>query len=627
MGILSLIEPRSNSPENPSTPLESAADWLYTALGATPNAAGVVINERTAMSISAVWAAVGLIASSVASLPLNVYKRVTGGKELASDHPLYPLLHDRFNDETPSFIGRETLQGHLGLRGNAYCEKEYNGRGELIGLWPIAPERVTVKRIDGVKVFVVNTNGAPLPLTTDEILHIPGLGYDGMQGYSPITTMKDTLGVAMAAQTYSANFFRNGAEPGGVLSHPKKLTEDAKKNLKASWENAHGTAGGKAHRVAVLEEGLTWTRTTLSNQDSQLIDTRKFQIRDIARIYRVPPHLIGDLEQATFSNIEQQSMDFVMHCLRHWLLRWEQVLNWELFDESERGMFFCEFAVEGMLRADSAARGAFYNQLFQMGVLSPNDIREKENMNPVEGGDKRFVQLNMVPLDKAGDPAFLKAGDTPIAKAGEPPPPAPTAPPSMRSLDAFEPMVTDVLERAAFREQQAAKRAAKRGKSGFLAWVNEYETEQAEYLARSLAPVVRGMLAVFGKQPTDADLRIADVLALTEVRTHTAAYRSLDEPTEQVITDLLTYAGGVTATAKEITERLGGLIARPVEARVGMGAPVVNVATPAVNVNVAPPAVNMDVHVTMPKSGSKTATITDKEGNVRSTITIGTDAA
>lgn len=538
------VERRHNI-EDPRTSLSAGIEALIDFYGGGPTNSGQRVNATTAMQLPVVYACVRVLAESIASIPLIVYRRVGKGKERATDHPAYRVLHDRANADQPSFAWRETSMAHLALRGNAFSEKEYDGAGRLIGLWPISPERVTVARKGGVKVFTID--GVQKPLTAKEIMHVPGLGFDGLVGHSPISMAREAIGTGLAAQEFGARFFTNNANPGGVLEHPGKLGPDALKNLRASWADRHGSPAN-AHKPAILEEGMKWHQLSISNRDSQFLETRKFQSTDIAGIFRVPPHMVGNLDRATFSNIEQQSIDFVVHTLRPWCVRIEQVLNWELFDESEREDYFCEFNVDGLLRGDSAARGAFYSQMFNLGAFSVNDIREKENMNPVDGGDKRFVPLNMQALESAG------------AKPVEPKPQFVEEDEAERALAAFQPMVRDVLERALFREMTAAKRAAKKGGTVFRAWLTEFETEQADYLARSLMPVVTGIAAsIDGRTISDADADFVHGLALAETRKASAAYRSLEQPTEAVVSDMLDrVTASLDSTASSIVSRLVG---------------------------------------------------------------------
>ena len=545
---LSLVRAeRRHSVEDPRTPLASAIENLMEFYGSGPTTSGQRVNATTALQLTAVFACVRVLAESVASVPLVIYRRKGSGKERAPEHPAYNVLHDRANTEQSSFMWRETIMGHLALRGNTYSEKEYDGAGRLVGLWPITPDRVSVERKNGVKQFQID--GGQKTLTAEQILHIPGLGYDGLVGYSPITVAREAISLGLAAQEHGARFFSNGATTSGALEHPGRIGPDAIKNLRASFTERH-VGSSNAHKPIILEEGMKWHQLSVSNVDSQFLETRKFQISEIARVFRIPPHLIGDLDRATFSNIEQQSIDFVVHTLRPWLVRIEQALNWELFDEGERKEYFCEFNVDGLLRGDSAARSSFYTSLFNIGVLSVNDIREKENMNPVDDGDKRFVPMNMTSLDKAGEESVAPKPKLVPDDEDE----------DDRSIAAFAPMVRDVLERALFREATAAKRAAKRGADGFRSWISDYQSEQAEYLTRSLMPVVQGISA--GRAPNDVDLSIVRGMVMAEIAKTVTAYRALaNDPTEKAVTDALdAVSNGLDAAAREITARMIGLL-------------------------------------------------------------------
>lgn len=553
------------SPEDPRYSLSSPE--IYDALtGGVRANSGQSVNMQTALGFPAVLACVRVLAESVASLPLIVYERLAdGGKKRAPDHPMYALLHDRPNEEHPSFVWREMLMGHLALRGNAFVAKEYDNRNRIIGLWPIRPDTVKVERRNGVKQFIATVNGVEQkPLTAEDVMHIPAFGYDGLVGYQPITLQREAIGLGLAAQEHAARYFENGAEPGGVLQHPTRLSNEAAKNLKESFQAKHGGTAN-AHKVFVAEEGMTWQSIGLSNRDLQFIENRKYQVSEIARIYRIPPHMVGDLEHATFSNIEQQGIEFVVHTLRPWLVRWEQVMNYELFADHGR-KYFVEFNVDGLLRGDSAARGAFYNQMFQVGGLSINDILRSEGRNTVDGGDERFVPMNMVPLSRLDElvQAQIDKQKAPADPQGatkdDPPDDNPPADNSQRALVAFHPMVRNVLERALMRESVAAKRAAKKGKPALDAWLVEYQGDQAEFLVRELAPVALGAAAML-QVPHDAAL--VRNAAAGEIASHLAAYRLLEAPTEAVVHAMLErFAGsGLDATARSLTTQLIGALA------------------------------------------------------------------
>lgn len=346
MSLLGRFIEQRASPENPRTSLADPDSWLWDALGARRSDTGVAVNERTAMQSTAVFACVRVLAETLASLPLPVYRRIGNGKEIARDHPNYRILHDRTNPEMSSFTFRETLQGHLALWGNAYAEIETAKSGRVLALWPLRPDVTRPFRLpNGQRAFRTTIDGEQIELPEDRVMHIPALGFDGLLGYSPVALFRQSIGLALATEEFGAKFFGNGSRPGGILTHPGKLNKDAKERLKEGWTAAYGGLTN-AQRVAVLEEGVTWTQLGIPPEEAQFLETRKFQVTEIARIYRVPPHMLADLERATFSNIEHQSIDFVVHTVRPWLVRWEQAMAWSLFSERDQGVAFAEFQVE-----------------------------------------------------------------------------------------------------------------------------------------------------------------------------------------------------------------------------------------------------------------------------------------
>ncbi len=375
--------------------------------------AGKPVNEHTAMQMTAVYSCVRILAETLAGLPLHVYKyNDSGGKVKYLQHPLYKLLHDEPNPEMTSFTFRETLMSHLLLWGNAYAQIIRNARGEVIALYPLMPNKMTVDRDKNGRLFYLyqrNIEDAPtlgkdtlVYLDPSDVLHIPGLGFDGLVGYSPIAMAKNAIGLAMATEEYGAKFFANGAAPGGVLEHPGTIKDPQK--VKDSW-NAAYQGSTNSHRVAVLEEGMKYQQIGIPPEQAQFLETRKFQINEIARIFRIPPHMLADLEKSSFSNIEQQSLEFVKYTLDPWVVRWEQIMCRSLHMESEKPTVFIKFNVDGLLRGDYASRMSGYATARQNGWMSANDIRELENLDriPVElGGDLYLINGAMTKLQDAG---------------------------------------------------------------------------------------------------------------------------------------------------------------------------------------------------------------------------------
>lgn len=384
---------------------------------------GKSVNERSAMQMTAVYACVRILSEAIAGLPLHMYRyRDDGGKEKATEHDLYHLLHDEPNPEITSFVFRETLMTHLLLWGNAYAQVIRNGKGEVLALYPLMPSRMTVDRTkDGRIVYIYSRDqsdanagkDSQVVLTSDDVLHIPGLGFDGLVGYSPIAMAKNAIGMAIACEEYGARFFANGASPSGVLEHPGTLKDP--KRVRDSWNAAYGGTSN-AHKVAVLEEGMKYVPISISPNEAQFLETRKFQINEIARIFRVPPHMVGDLEKSSFSNIEQQSLEFVKYTLDPWVVRWEQSLSRALLTPDEKKTFFFRFNVDGLLRGSYHERMQGYSVGIQNGFMSPNDVRELENLDLIPdelGGNKYMVNGNMVDLANVGAAYGPAETDTP----------------------------------------------------------------------------------------------------------------------------------------------------------------------------------------------------------------------
>jgi HK97 family phage portal protein len=355
------------------------------------------------MQSAAVYACVRVIAETVASLPLHLFRHVDEGKKRDPTHPLYFLLHDSPNKEMTSFVFREAIMTHLLLWGNSYAQILRNGHGQVVGLYPLLPDCMQVTRDDDKNLIYLYGNSLKqVAFRGDEILHIPGLGFDGLVGYSPIAMARNAIGMALATEEFGSSFFSNGAAPGGILEHPGTLKDPSK--VRESW-NQLFQGSGKANRVAVLEEGMTYKQIGIPPNEAQFLETRKYQTEEICRIYRVPPHLIADLDKATFSNIEHQSISFVVNTIRPWLVRLEQAMNKALLQPYEREQYFIEFNVDGLLRGDYQSRMQGYATARQNGWMSANDIRRLENMNLIpdeEGGNLYLINGNMTKLEDAG---------------------------------------------------------------------------------------------------------------------------------------------------------------------------------------------------------------------------------
>lgn len=411
MGILSGLFRSRDKPTD-----RTAGSSYSFFLGGT--ASGKYVTERSAMQMTAVYCCVRILSEAVASLPLQFYRYTDdGGKEKAVEHSLYFLLHDEPNPEMTSFIFRETLMTHLLLWGNAYSQIIRNGKGEVVALYPLMPDRMKVDRDEHGRLYYeytvydsddvdgrkgTNKVGRSVRLQPHDVLHIPGLGFDGLVGYSPIAMAKNAIGLAIATEEYGSKFFANGAAPSGVLEHPGTIKDPSK--VRESWQATFG-GSGNANKIAVLEEGMKYTPISISPEQAQFLETRKFQIDEIARIFRVPPHMIGDLEKSSFNNIEQQSLEFVKYTLDPWVSRWEQAMVRALLTPDEKKKYFFKFNVDGLLRGDYQSRMNGYATARQNGWMSANDIRELENLDRIpaeQGGDLYLINGNMTKLEDAG---------------------------------------------------------------------------------------------------------------------------------------------------------------------------------------------------------------------------------
>jgi len=396
-----------NSRDKPKNNLGAGFNFLF---GGT--SAGKTVTETTAMQTSAVYACVRILAEAVAVLPLHIFQRTEAvGRTFMTGHPLYRILHDEPNGEMTSFVFRETLMSHLLLWGNAYAQIIRDGRGYPKALYPLLPNKMNVSRSStGKLVYTYQSDKGEMKLNRENVLHIPGLGFDGLIGYSPIAMAKNAVGMSIATEEYGAKFFANGANPGGVLEHPA-VVKDIQR-VKDSW-NAGYQGSVNAHRVAVLEEGMKFHQVGIPPEQAQFLETRKFQINEIARIFRVPPHMVGDLEKSSFSNIEQQSLEFVKYTLDPWVVRWEQCLKQALLLPEEKNTLVIKFNLDGLLRGDYHTRMLGYSSGIQNGYLSVNDVRTLEDMNLLsedEGGNLHFVNGNMVKLKDVG--AAYKTNET-----------------------------------------------------------------------------------------------------------------------------------------------------------------------------------------------------------------------
>jgi HK97 family phage portal protein len=391
---------RNSSPDNPSTNLSNPASWLVDFFGGGPTDAGVAVSEQSAMKNSAVYACVTLLAKIIGSLPLKVYRRKANGESIEVPDTLpYYLLHDEPNPAMTSCVWREFLTACVLLGGNAYAAIGRDQANRVVDLFPIPYPLVTPERTaTGRHRYLVRLqDGTHEVIEQADMLHVPGLGFDGVKGFSVITwAARQAVGLALATESHGARLFSNGARLGVVLKHPKSLSKEAQMRLRQQFDAQHGGLSN-AFRTMVLEEGLDVTNVTMTSEDAQFLDTRVFQVEDIARFFGVPPHMIGHTHKQTSwgTGVEQMFIGFLVTTLIPWLTRFEQEFNRKLFPRSP---FYAQFKHQGLMRGDSQARAAYYASGHQNGWLTTNEIRKAEDLQPIPGGDVLYVQTNLAPI-------------------------------------------------------------------------------------------------------------------------------------------------------------------------------------------------------------------------------------
>jgi HK97 family phage portal protein len=513
--------------------------------GGGTTAAGVNVQPRTALASAPVQKCVRVIAVSAAQLPLHTYQNLAGGgKKRATDSSLYYLLHNAPNDEMSSMEMREAITGHVLLWGNGYMHKEFSADGSTVGaLWPLLPASTfPYRRADGQLVYLttIEKTGETRWLRADEVLHVKNFSYNGIIGYSVIQLCPEAVGLQLAQQTFAALFYGQGATLKGVLKHPGTISEEGEKRLKESWfKKAHGLE--RAHLTAILEEGMEYQSLAMPLADAQFIESRKFQDAEVAGLFGVPPHMIQNLDNATFSNIEHQSIDFVVHCLGPWLMRWEQAINQRLLTEFDRQQgLFVEHLVDGLLRGDKQTRYAAYAVGRQNGWLNANDIRAWENMNPIpdeQGGNDYLVPLNMIPAGSASSLGPTKGAPPKVATILES-----RTVRARRSLVgryrlsvAHRPAFADAAARVLRREQHDVLEAARKFLTvgqvqAFSAWAEKFYHAAAPDEKGHVAFVKLNMRATFSTYAK----AIADE-ARDEVGSNRAEYRQDDPELDQFV--------------------------------------------------------------------------------------------
>ncbi len=492
---------------------------IATMFGMKKTSTGAHVTPATVMGFPAAYRAVRLLARTMATLPIGIFERKQdGSRRAATEHPLHYLLNVRPNAWMTAFGFKELMAGHLELRGNAYAEIKADGRGRVTDLIPLHPDRVTVHSGVlspglGETVWYEHSsrNGAPRVILWDEMLHFRGFSQDGLVGLSPVEVAREAFGLAIGNQDYAGKIIGNDATPNGILKTPKLMDKEAKKAFRKSWVEKHG-AGDNRASPAILDEGMEWVAMGFKPVDAQFLEQRKFDITEIARIFDLPPHKLMDLERSTNNNIEHQGIEYVMDAVLPRAVNWEETIERDLFLASDTPRFYCEANVEGLMRGDSAARAAFYTALFNVGALRPNDIRRKENMDPVEGGDEAYIQLNMVPLRHAAKMLGAGSGDGEgeVTDANG----ARARALLSRMARRHDHFFVDAVGRGLKREIGAARRALEKAQGArsltpFEDWMTEFYPEHEEIVSRYLESTIQaagealavGLLAACRKSP------------------------------------------------------------------------------------------------------------------------------
>ena len=395
--------------ERRSTQVFSPSAYFAQLLGGQPTKAGVSVNETSALALPTVYACIRVLAESVASLPLVLYEKSGRSRNPATSHPLYPLLHDSPGPDMTSFVWRELVMAHLSGWGNHYSLIVRTRGRKVAEIRPLHPMLTRPRLLAGQRVYDYTPahGGAMVTLRQDEVLHVQGMSYDGVMGWSPIRVHREAIAWGLATQEFSSQFFGNGAQVRGVLKHPGTVNDPAK--LREQWEQAYG--GENRQRVAVLSQGMEYQQVSISPDDAQFVQTRQLQVPEICRIFNVPPVLVQDFTRATWSNAEHSDLAFVKHTLVPWLARIEASLNTSLLTEAERERLFFKFKVQGLLRGDNAGRAAFYQSGVMNGWLTRNEARELEDLDPLDGLDEPLTPVAVAQPAKEADPPKEKPND------------------------------------------------------------------------------------------------------------------------------------------------------------------------------------------------------------------------
>jgi len=477
--------------------MSNRALWLQNAFAGVNTVSGERVSEAAAESLSTYYACISNIAADLAKLPLSVYEHMEPrGRKMLPDHPVHVLLHDSPNDDMTAFAFRETLIANALAWGNGLAEIALTGGGEPYALYPIHPARVEIKRnADKQIVYAVGVADAKLGfakviLRQDQVFHIHGRGSDGVRGYAIVEKAVESLGGALATQKFASAYFGNNTMPGIVLEHPGALKPEAQTNLRNSWATIHQGAG-KAFNPAILEEGMKATVLSVPPEHAQFIQSREFQVEDICRWFRMPLNKVQQSRRAQgWSTLEQMNTDYVTDTLMPWAVRWEQEVKRKLLAGAK---LYAKHTFTALLRADAAQRGEFFTKMLMAGAMSPNDIRELEDMNPIDGGDVYVVPMNVQPLEKLGEEP--EPPPPPLQLPPPNPPPVPPEEETEEQAKSYRPILLDAARRVIRKETMAVGRAAKRHAGdldAFGAWLGKFYSEHRDYLYDAFEPSLEG---------------------------------------------------------------------------------------------------------------------------------------
>lgn len=557
--------------ENPSTSLSNPADWLYDALGARAASSGVSINRETALTYAAFWRGVNLISRDVGKLPIIIYRRSGEGKERATEHPAYRLLKRRPNAEMTALVFKQTLQAHALTMGNGYAYIFRRGDGRPMDLVPLAPDKTFPVR-ESKQLFYVTKleNDEPRKLLPENVLHIKGLSYDGLVGYSVIQMARDSLGLGLGAREFGSRYFKNNARPSVVIEVPNVIKDEAAKAMLQGW-NAMVQGIDNAHKAAILTNGAKLNTISNTPEESQLMELRAFEIREIADWLGVPPHKLGDTTRTAFASLEQENQSYLDDALDGWLCNWEAECAEKLLTEQEKedDSHVIEFLRQALVRADLAARGEYYSKaLAGRPWMTQDQVRSLENMNPMGGDAEKLLDPpNTTKGQESGDGADAGDTDEPdddddesAGRAVRNPKPDGSGggaayPPAL--VESLRRLVQHEVERMAKRIGDDARRAAKNPK-GFIAWLDGMAERHRAVVIRAITAVC-GPAAVLSEAPCDAVAMVDAMLAdVRESLLNVAGERTEDTLAEGVDVTMQGFEGSLPlALADRVLRKAG----------------------------------------------------------------------